>query len=74
MQWAAGGRGAVLGTGCARAAWSPDGRQIAFSARNSNGYYDLYIVDVDNRGNPTGKPRPLTTTPSISESGPVWVY
>ncbi len=55
-------------------AWSPDGRQIAFSARNSNGYYDLYIVDVDNRGNPTGKPRPLTTTPSISESGPVWVY
>lgn len=55
-------------------AWSPDGRQIAFSARNSNGYYDLYIIDVDSRGNPTGKPRPVTTTPSISESGPVWVY
>jgi Tol biopolymer transport system component len=55
-------------------AWSPDGRQIAFSARNSNGYYDLYLIDVDSRGNPTGKPQPLTTTPSISESGPVWVY
>ncbi len=55
-------------------AWSPDSRQIAFSARNSNGYYDLYVIDVDARGNPTGKPRPLTTTPSITESGPVWVY
>jgi len=55
-------------------AWSPDGRQIAFSARNSNGYYDLYVIDVDSRGNPTGKPQPLTTTPSITESGPVWVY
>ncbi len=55
-------------------AWSPDGRQIAFSARNSNGYYDLYVVDVDAQGSPTGKPKQLTTTPSISESGPVWVY
>lgn len=55
-------------------AWSPDGRQIAFSARNSNGFYDLYVIDVDSRGNPTGKPQPLTTTPSITESGPVWVY
>jgi len=55
-------------------AWSPDGRQIAFSARNSNGFYDLYLIDVDDQGNPSGRPQPLTTTPSISESGPVWVY
>ena len=48
-------------------AWSPDGKQIAFSYPNSDGSYDLAVVNPDGTGG-----RILTNTPRYDELGPRW--
>lgn len=49
-----------------QAAWSPDGRYIAFRSRRDQQQW-LYIMDADG-----GNVRPLTNDPTISQYNPVW--
>jgi TolB protein len=53
----------------ASAAWSPDGRKIAFySNRSSRNFYgDVYVMNADGT-NPTR----LTNTPAQREEKPLW--
>jgi TolB protein len=48
-------------------AWSPDGRQLVFSADGSGGWLDLFIMNIDGAGR-----RQLTSTRGIHEYGARW--
>jgi Tol biopolymer transport system component len=48
-------------------AWSPDGKRIAFSRRDPDGNYDLYVMKANGK-----KEMNLTNTPKIDEVVPSW--
>ncbi len=48
--------------------WAPNGRRLVFSAYPKNGNAtDIYVMKADGSGR-----RPLTSTPGVSETQPVW--
>lgn len=51
-----------------RPAWSPDGRQIAFTSIREGGQSDIYVASLDDISNPIN----LTNTPSRSENYAAW--
>jgi hypothetical protein len=60
-------------TSIAQPAWSPDGTELAFEAKDDNGNVDLYVVHLDLSAGQVaqGVVRRLTTDPAIDEF-PAW--
>jgi Tol biopolymer transport system component len=50
----------------AQPAWSPDGKQIAFSSNRANGNMDVWVMDADG-----GRPHRLTHAEGV-DLGPAW--
>ncbi|KAK3368729.1 hypothetical protein B0H63DRAFT_404419 [Podospora didyma] len=51
------------------ASFSPDGRSVAFtSERNGDGNSDLYMVQIDGRGERKGALKAIATTPAVEDA------